>query len=82
MTARQQALLGYLRTIRPALEGARNHTELLERILKCIAEDAGFVVDGLASVAKRFAMRYVEGRADVALGQFSRFVEDLVSGKR
>jgi len=82
MTPRQEALLAYLRAIRPALDGARDHTELLERILKCVAEDAGFVAEGLAGVAKRLAMKYAESRADVALGQFSRFVQDLVSGRK
>lgn len=81
-THRKQALLAYLKAIRPELEGSRDHRELLERVMRCVAADAGWAVNGLAEVLKSAAMRVVEARADVALGEFSRFVENLVSGKR
>lgn len=84
MTDRQRALLGYLQAIRPELEGARDANDLMGRIMRCIAEDGGFVAEGLAqalaAAGKRYVESYVASRTDAALGNFSKMVQDFVSG--
>jgi hypothetical protein len=82
VTERQQKLLDYLQAIRPELEGARDYRDLADRVARCVAADAGFVAQGLAVALRGAVMKYAELRADTALGSFSRFVQDLVEGKR
>jgi hypothetical protein len=94
MTNRQQALFHYLQTIRPELEGSRDHAELIERIMRCVIEDGGFVVGPILAdlkarlqarvvgTAERFVERKVEDGIGLVSSAVSSFVQGLFDKKR
>jgi hypothetical protein len=56
MTARQEALAAYIRTIGPEMRGVKTMNQFLERLTGCVREDGVFVAanfaKGLLSMGK------------------------------
>lgn len=92
MTERQQALLTYVMTIQGHVRGHRSMNELVDRIMRCVVEDAEFVARGLSAGALQFGRKSLDRKlrathgevaADTvagALAPLSKAVEDWILG--
>ena len=86
MNARQQALAGYILTIREHVRGARNTEELITKVILCIREDAKFLGTGFAAGAEALFKKYAENKAasgaDVVSSLIRNLFENLGSRNR
>jgi hypothetical protein len=60
MNERQQALLAYLMTIGPHVRGFKSPDDLINRIMKCVREDAAFAAKGFVQGFIQFGQNVIE----------------------
>jgi hypothetical protein len=81
MTARQRALLAYVATIAQHVRGFSSPDDLVNRVMKCVRQDAAFIAEGTVKALIDGGQRALErGAHDFgeALGRHTqRFVGDL-----
>ena len=86
MNERQQALLAYLMTIGPHVRGFKSPDDLINRIMKCVREDATFAAKGFVQGFIQFGQSVIEKKTTETLGQWGKmageFVANLGKAKR
>jgi hypothetical protein len=85
MNARQRALLAYMQTVRPYLEGASSPEDMLRRVVRCMGEDVGVVTNGFLQAAvehgKNLADQSMAHMTSVAARFIGKSFEDLLRGR-
>jgi hypothetical protein len=79
MNERQQALLAYLMTIGPHVRGFKSPDDLINRIMKCVREDAAFAAKGFVQGFIQFGQNVIEKKAHETLGQWGKMAGEFVS---
>ena len=86
MNDRQQALLAYLGTIGPHIRGFKSPDDLVNRVMKCVREDAAFAVTGFMQGFIQFGQNVIEKKASEKIGEWGKmagaFVSNLGNQKR
>ncbi len=79
MNERQQALLAYLMTIGPHIRGFKSPDDLVNRIMKCVREDATFAVNGFVQGFIQFGQNVIEKKAHEKLGEWGKLAGEFMS---
>ena len=75
MTDRQAALLNYVRTLGPHMNGITSVQDFTRRLMRCIAEDGEFLAQGGLEALKQTAQKVAEAKAKEYIGSVSGMID-------